>query len=432
MGTRKRKQAPGQISVNKNRGWLRLRFPDKFRKYQEEKGNKWPLYVSLYLKEVDPETQVNNWPRAEAIAAAINQDWLNGPENMDITLKKYLGELYREPKKAPAYPFPVGRDVWGRNPTTVLIKDIWMSYTEHHLVGKKLSTQKVYDDYYKKLVPWLNRPVSKDVAKEIRKEFIEANNYLVKNAIAALASAVNWAMAEELYFGGNPFLGISQQIFPGKRVDKITGLPFEFVAFTSDEVDLILESFRENALTYYSFFKFKFLTGCRTGEAIALTWNDVKFTHRVIHFNKTYLSKNSIVSKGTKGRRNGCQQRRFPLSDNLFAWLTKFKSTFAKETDLVFPNRNGGFFDQAALSSVWGNVNPDNGRKIGIVSSLAMEGKLNYLPPYNTRHTFINFCLDQGLDPRTIADWCGNSDDVIQKVYKSRSRDIDLSKMPQW
>ncbi|NEP43434.1 MAG: hypothetical protein F6K35_31100, partial [Okeania sp. SIO2H7] len=124
MAKRKGKRTTGQITVNLNRGWLRLRFPQKFRDYLEERGEKCPTYLSLFLKEVDPETQVNNWPLAEAIAAAINQDWLSDDRNanLDLTLQKYLGQLHRQPKDQPNYPFAVGRQTWTSANDQVLLK----------------------------------------------------------------------------------------------------------------------------------------------------------------------------------------------------------------------------------------------------------------------------------------------------------------------
>ena len=67
-----KKKVKGQITVNKNRGTLRLRFPDQFLKeIQEKHGKKWPRYKSLNLSEKDLITGESNWPKAEAIARAI-------------------------------------------------------------------------------------------------------------------------------------------------------------------------------------------------------------------------------------------------------------------------------------------------------------------------------------------------------------------------
>jgi integrase len=66
--------------------------------------------------------------------------------------------------------------------------------------------------------------------------------------------------------------------------------------------------------------------------------------------------------------------------------------------------------------------------------ALAAQGKIaQYLSMYNTRHTFINACIERGVDTVTIADWCGNSDHIIEKVYRSRNRNIDINKqMPNY
>ncbi|NEP41743.1 MAG: site-specific integrase [Okeania sp. SIO2H7] len=376
----------------------------------------------MQFPQTDPITGESNWSKAEAIARAIYLDWQH-PESdrlLDLTLTKYLGKSETSPTRGQ---LPTFVDIEEKR--TFLIKEIWADYTAYHLVGKKSTTCQAYEKFGNKLKEWGDKPINRETARLIRQKFIEQNTQSAKSTIAALRRAVDWAIAEEKFTGANPFVNIAQEIIVKKRVDKITDLPFEYVAFEDKEVQLILKKFKIKFPQYHNFFRFKFLTGCRTGEARALTWEDVKFDVGVIFFNKTFSGK--TLSQGTKGQRG--RSRQFPLTEKLSTWLLSLQKQ--ANSHLIFPNTRGNYLDDGILSKAWGQL-PKPDRKTGVVAELAMQGELKYLPPYNTRHTFINYCIEQGIDTMTIAAWCGNSDRVIESVYKSRSRHVDLSKLPQW
>lgn len=51
------------------------------------------------------------------------------------------------------------------------------------------------------------------------------------------------------------------------------------------------------------------------------------------------------------------------------------------------------------------------------------QGKLTkYLPPYNTRHTFITHQIfDLGRDEKIVSAWCGHNEKVSEKHYQDVS-----------
>jgi integrase len=62
-----------------------------------------------------------------------------------------------------------------------------------------------------------------------------------------------------------------------------------------------------------------------------------------------------------------------------------------------------------------------------IVTALVKEGKIReYLPTYNTRHTFISLCLDAGIGVAQIAEWVGNSPEIILKNYAGAVRKVEV------
>lgn len=78
--------------------------------------------------------------------------------------------------------------------------------------------------------------------------------------------------------------------------------------------------------TYRDFFLFLLLTGCRRGEAAALTWEHVDVEQAVI----------SIPSSITKNK----QWHTLPLSDFLVALLRRRK-LLSVGSDYVFPRKDG-------------------------------------------------------------------------------------------
>lgn len=396
-----------------------MQFPKKLVNAIAAKGKKFSRYKSLGKREIDPETGESNRPWAEAIASRIQAD-LDHPDNLfDTTLARYLEVKVSDVE--PNLALSVAEEL--------TVGQLWEDFLQYHLPGKAPSTKILYQkDYTKKLKPFWDDPIDRKTASKMRSTFIDVPSATCKRTLQALIKSVDWAMREEkLSIQKNPFQGADEGLKYGKkRSNKVTGLSDKFVAFTQNEANLILSAFKQDdkRSKYHDFFKFKFLTGCRTGEAIALTWDDIKFKQEVILFNKTYLKRTGL-SQGTKTE--DC--REFPLNSKLAEWLYALKQSSNK--NVVFPGEKTKYLCRGTVCQAWNSDTRNQSQKQdGIVVALAKQGKLQYLRPYNTRHTFINFCIDQNIDTITIADWCGNSDKIIEQVYRSRKRNVDTELLP--
>ncbi|MEG4360159.1 hypothetical protein QUB42_32615, partial [Microcoleus sp. Aus8_D1] len=165
--------------------------------------------------------------------------------------------------------------------------------------------------------------------------------------------------------------------------------------------------------------EFRFLTGCRSGEAFALRWRDCfrgKEQNNIV-FSRSYNGQIKNVQVTKTG-----ETRIFKMYPKLRELLLRIKPENAKSTDLVFTKLNGKHWDTGAVTELWHQKQEKhNGKKYaysGVVTQLATDGLIDgYLPFYNCRHTFISLQAHAGTDLFLLATACGNSVEVIQKHY---------------
>jgi integrase len=154
------------------------------------------------------------------------------------------------------------------------------------------------------------------------------------------------------------------------------------------------------------------LTGCRTSEALGLRWKNIKADCSSISFEEVV-----ILGKGGAQRRQGTKQspqRDFPCNRQLRDLLLSIKPQSAIANSSVFLRPDGSPISHQDLRTAWYGKESN----LGIVRQLAADGVIDgYRPQYNTRHTMISACLDAGIGPVQIAQWVGNSAEIIFHNY---------------
>lgn len=104
--------------------------------------------------------------------------------------------------------------------------------------------------------------------------------YVAWMIINAYSQCCEWAVSCHL-ISGNSF---SKLKFKEPRNEREN----DHKAFTLQQRDLIIEAFETSKYSHYaSLIKFLFWTGCRPGEAFALTWQDISEDCRQIFINKS-------------------------------------------------------------------------------------------------------------------------------------------------
>jgi integrase len=199
------------------------------------------------------------------------------------------------------------------------------------------------------------------------------------NRKSYLKACISWAIEEGLYIGKNPY-------------SKLKGIREVHVdvakPFTVDEIRLIINAFDSNQFCpkasafkhshYSAFIRFLFITGCRLGEAIGLTWDCIDFENRVLAIKQALgrdlASGANNTRKIIKPTKTG-RSHHIPMNEELYLLLSKHCSP---KEGFVFPGYKGKYIDIKGFSRrVWKPI----------LAGLSIE----YRSPYQTRHTCLSY-----------------------------------------
>lgn len=149
----------------------------------------------------------------------------------------------------------------------------------------------------------------------------------------------------------------------------------------------------------YPVFRLLFETGCRIGEALALTWGDIDFRNQKINIGKT--SKDQVVRNTTKTK----TRRTIDMSDSLLSVLIELKKADREEClkqglkpGPVF-HKTGRLLSDNTLRRKWSAVC----EKIGI----------GHRRLHDIRHTTASLLLARGAPVTYVAEQLGHSSPQI-------------------
>ncbi|WP_293144747.1 MULTISPECIES: tyrosine-type recombinase/integrase [unclassified Microcoleus] len=466
MYAKNKAQAACDVKVTIDRGSIRLSFPKRHTPLWElmdgksRKGKPKYLYLGKAGFSASDPTDVR---RAELIAAQMEDD-LDHPEwekLFDRTLEKYglaglLGGKYA--KLADVLQLP---GVVQAQPE-ITVGTMWEAYLEWKRTVIEETTFKVtYEKHFSNAIKSLLY-LSLDNAQQIKTMVAEISVSKKSQLLNELSRAFDFCKSKGTLVNPtteNPFVLdkyntptiTTQQKYASRIVngeekewheirDEKT-LEDDRRAFTKDERDIIIKAFYEsrrvNRRALAPLIEFYFLTGCRTGEALALTWNDVDLDRGIIRFSKSL----GISTKKVKETKTG-ETRLFYFSNKsrLKNLLSGIKAT--SKFGLVFANTEGNHMLQAIIGNVWRGSHSSkmvDGTKVnhfypGIVTRLAEQGLISkYLPQYHTRHTYITLTAHANAHNNNallhIATACGNSVDVILRHYLGVSESVELTEV---
>lgn len=307
----------------------------------------------------------------------------------DSTLDSYKFKNYKPPE-TPTQTASLG-ELWNK----------YLNFQNQHLERSTLNAD------YKSITKIINHlpTQSLDDAAKIRDELLARYSYHTAfKSLAAFSRCCDWAINSSLV-ESNPFEKI-QLPKPKKQSNDNTN-----EAYTLEQRDLIISAFECHPLFahYASLVKFLFWTGCRPGEAFALTWGDISDDGCQISINKAYAS-NARETKGTKNNKRrifSCHKE-----SKLQTLLLDIKPQHAAKKQLIFTNKSGGQLSIQMLDAAWRGQSQN-----GVVRELALRGIVPYKKIYTTRHTFATWAIASGISPEKVAYWLGDDIKTVLTYY---------------
>ena len=277
-----------------------------------------------------------------------------------------------------------------KNPTLLMFLDKVLQEKRETL---KLSSVEHYSNSYNKVKLFFeDKDISRFKPIEI-KEFQDglARKYsrsLINNVRTLLREAFDLAVLSEL-ITVNPVVAV--------RAPKVLKARKKQKPFTLDEIDLILE----NTQGYVrNFLGIAFFTGMRSGEILALTWDDIDFVTETISITKT-------VSRGTI---NSTKTTASERDIEMIPQARKFFEAQRLETGL----QNSYAFLQADMKSHHGT----NVLFYKQFKSLIKRLGLTDRSMHNTRHTFASMMLNHGIEPLWVSATLGHKSlDITLGIY---------------
>ena len=155
---------------------------------------------------------------------------------------------------------------------------------------------------------------------------------------------------------------------------------------------------------YYEFIALLISTGMRSGEAAALTWNDIDYKNNVIHITNTmtYTETGELVAGDTPKTSAG--KRDIPLTDTIKHILAMQRS---KMGNIISMNNKNVFM------SVYGGYVYNRAINAAITEALKrLEAKgthIDHFTAHALRDTFATRYIEQGGKPQTLKVILGHS-----------------------
>lgn len=210
---------------------------------------------------------------------------------------------------------------------------------------------------------------------------------------------------------------VDDDLIPKSPLDRIKNLSVDMDEpdpFEPDEVERILEAMNGSVRRMFAF---AFWSGLRTGELIALAWEDVD-----LEKGAAYIHRNR-VRQAWKEPKTKAGKRYIDLQDDALAALKEQKAETFMLRPIEVNVARAGAFHVERFRPVWRN--PEGG--IWLDSKQVRDrcwepamrkSGVRYRTAYTTRHTFASMLLSWGANPTYVSDQMGHSDwGMIRKRY---------------
>lgn len=250
---------------------------------------------------------------------------------------------------------------------------------------KELTTMETYNRWLKVYTPIFDIEMLKlsyaDVAPVINEYYLNHKYNGSQSILRFGRSIVDFAINKLDYDMRNPFKKISleRKSNNGKK---------EHLILTMDEMKQLFDKI-ENPDIRFLTMCFG-LAGMRLSEARGLTFDCFKDNDIVISQQRVPLVGQKLV-KGTMKSYNSA--RDIPLHKDLKKAYQEIPISFKKDRLIIEK-----FYQSNNISKVYRSLGYD-------------------ITPHSLRHAYVTSCIQQGLDYKTIADYIGDTVEMVMKTY---------------
>lgn len=250
-------------------------------------------------------------------------------------------------------------------------------------------------------------PIAKITAENIKKYL----NYLTKKAYAKKTIKNMYAVLKQIftYAHEKNLINGSPCALVKLRVPKSAVTPKREKASDADEK--IIKTLTDD-VPFGFFAKFLLYTGCRRGEALALTPKDIDLENRIIHINKTveWLGNAPHVKDSPKTEAG---IREIPIPEMLVEGLKK-----REKQKYIFANDEGEMISNSHVTRLWDALRHATGISC---------------TPHQLRHSYTTMLFDAGIDVKTAQIWLGHSDiKTTLEIYTHLSESRQEQSIQKW
>lgn len=174
-------------------------------------------------------------------------------------------------------------------------------------------------------------------------------------------------------------------------------------ALTIEEQNKLLSVLVKEDVKYSHQLLLSMLTGMRMGEINALTVNDINFTFKWLHVNKT-------ITRGEKGQaimgdtaKTDAGTRNIPITNDVMRVLNEIKIIIG-DSELLFTKNNDGktLLNTSEVNNAFQRLL----KKYDIIDN-TVKGRVTV---HSLRHTYATRCIESGMQPNTLKKLLGHED----------------------
>jgi integrase len=280
------------------------------------------------------------------------------------------------------------------------LAQLWDAFVEERSIS--LCPTSLTSDY-RQVGKWLHRcPIQEiEEARKIMIWVLGEKPVLTSRRVAMYTKTMyKWAAQEDIAL-------VSRNPLASFKMPKAPQKDEEIIVIPRNEVATVLatlgdkKTYRNVNWAWYT--EFMLQTAMRTGEVRALRWEDIKENKILVHQNYT-------LTHGLKNSTKTNKKRWVPLNLKCQEILTRLP----REDCFIFP------WDRLAFQSYF--------RKK--LKPVCEAGLISHLyRPYDCRHTAISRWIEAGIPVPQVANWAGNTSEIIFKHYCNTTQEYEMPEL---